>query len=1003
MKALLLLGGLVSLANELRSARAAPAAPEQTAHEWGSCRRRQTGLACDDVLDVDFVWVYDGMSQAEQVADIADGLESVRNATRDEPDEHCRKRWKQRLCLTALPPCYINNEAGVEAPQRLCESECDTIWDACSRAFKHLKNDAKAHRVVNCDAVIGNEATGHSYLTRNYLAQWQGENVFVDWDTSVTDPTSGETFASPCWGKRAEEEEIYSDEDYFWNDKYLDNDDFRARCEAKGGEYVLRDGDAYSSESPECIFPTRESCERNGGVWEPVDRTEDGKVIFECYLPYLEDTYSYEENDPDVERWGAPTVTIDSGATEVTPGVWSVPFEMQLRCDAACDILVAHASAASDACDKSCAEDPTPANYHAGLVDLVPNGKWLSFVRQGRHIVRLRTVGRGKAPSAELVLDFSVVDEEVLPPSDSDIVYLRTKVLLNIGNVDSFDVYLFRVAFVEVLNADLDLDFGVPNVRVLELEETSVHTEIRTTTANQSAIEARLLDPLFVYPLAQALFNAGLINASDSCAAVAFVSIDGGSLKELRGLTTATSTTLDAKIIAVIACVLGIAVLGAGFVIRRRMKHLRAREAELDVQKEAVDRKAASLDAREQELAAKVKEMEAQEKELLSEKERLDQERESLEKEAEDAAKEVEAVEKEELRDLDPEAAEALEADEAAFHEELASGSREELEAVQKSFQDKMPIEDLEAGAERFLAAVTPVTAARRVHDAPQRLDEGQEVGDVAQLKAFRNQLQDEIDAEAFLHFVDGLVAKGALRDVAEDPRERIKQEYTASLNNLQNSIVDRREHHRAKLAERRKHRIAMVIEDAKSNTDLSDLDGDGHAAAAAAATAATAANGAATTNELVAEVLAGVERDFEAELASLRAEAPSQGEYETALARLEEKKRTDRAAKLKTLEQRRVKVRQRLQQTEAKMERERAAAEARQREVASKVANVFNKIITVEHKVNRLKEDHHSAQQQLKEELAAQKDRQRQKLLARKSRKNAKKAATKVNPVEAL
>lgn len=953
----------------------ANAAPTQTSHDWGRCERRAEGTACDDVMDVDFVWVYGSLTQAEQVQAIRPGLNIVRNATENEPDNACRRRWKQRLCETALPPCYIDNEAGQEAPQRLCTSECEEIWSTCSRVFKQLKNSGdNTSQPVDCDAIIGAEEASYQYFSRNYLKQWEGEPVFVSFEPGenplqVKDPDTNTKFSYPCWGSRDESDDYSSDSyEFFWEDEYLDNEDFQKLCEAKGGTYASQGSGSSNDSDPTCVFTSRQSCERNGGTWDAVDQNSDGQITFECFLPMIESSYSSAETT----HWPTPTATFGDATEEITSGQWALPLDIKLEAGSGATILLSHKADVSSSCTTTCAAAPSLANYDQGLVKLVPSGKWLSITRPGRHILRLRAIGQGKGPSPELVLDFGVVKEEVLPPTDSNLVYLRTRIILLGATEETFDVYLFRVAVMQALNSDLQTEFTIANVQVLEVDATSadngawgveIDFEVRMTSALQPLVASRLSDILFLYPLAQQMFAAGLVNATDSCSAVSYVQIDTSSFTTLRGLTTSSNLNL----IIGLSCSLVVVCIAVGIAIRIKIKRLHAQEKYLHRQQADVDRKAASLEAREIELADKVKHIEEQEKELLSEKERLGREKEALEEEAEEARQQIDEVEKEELRELDPEAASALESEEVLLEEELIKNVKSDLERLREQYTGKLPEEDLCRNLEQLKAIAKTVALLQRI-----RVRSGEIVGssDIALLKSFEKRFSNVADREEFSHMITQLQKKGALRETLDDPREEIKGEYHAALASMHSNLVDRREEHRNKFAERRKQRIAMVIDDAKQESAVG------------------------TTSPLVEEALTKLECDFEEEREKMRAEAPSQEEYETALARLEAKKQENRDAALKNLDQRRAKIRDRLHQTEEKANRERAAAEARQQEIASKVTNVFKKISSVEHKVTRLKEEHQSAQEQLKQELDAQKERQRKKIEARKRKRGTKKVS---------
>jgi len=935
----------------------------QTGHAWGRCERFATsGGDCDSFLGGRFVWVYgpsmgaSAVSQADLLADIGDGLSNVEESTDSGPDTGCKNIWTELMCLSALPPCFIDSRDGFEAPQQICISACNHLRDVCSRAFYHLKQGSKAQFHPKCNQAFASPESLQTFMDVNFLEQWRGIPHFVDGFTSVQDQ-SGSWHDFPCWGEHLAN--YYSD-DAFWNDEYVDDEEFEERCEDSGGEFVL-----HNDGFVECIYKTRENCVQNGGDWISVDESNNG-VKFECFLPYR-DSFDYDSSE---EAWEIPAITFHQSSVEISPGVWNVPLEVIIHCAEGAEILFSYGSFPKGSqCGRACVPEASRANFDAGTVDLFPNGKRFTFIDEGRHVLRMRTVGRGRAPSQEFGLRVDTVRQKLLPPDNSEQVYVRTEVEMMVASPSIFDVFLFRLAVVAaILQGTEGLILEIDDVQVFEVSTAFVRFEVRVENEPERLIVAdRILDPLFVYPLAEHLFANGLLNATDQCSAKSLIRVDNSQYETLRGAVSKSNMGTIATVVGVVmTCVVAVAVI----VIRRKSSQLKDREKKIFQHEAVVDKKAADLDLRERELASKLKQIEEQEQHLLSEKQALDNEKEELEQEAIEAQLEVEKLEHEELVALDPETAEDIEAEQDAFDAELVREIEDKIEQFAGRFKEAVAPEEIREARVRLrgIFGNGKLAFLKRV---PRKLVRIIGDSDISRLKAEQGKMSSIPDRELYVKLIDELVEKGALHDIASDPKERLKQEYEDAMYRLQSDVIDKKKQHRERLAQRRKQQLNLVIEDAQAVSE---------------------GNAPVEGTILAKEALRGIDEEFEREKERIKAEVPSQDEFELAMAKLEDKKKQQREEKLLALELRREKARQRLQTNPQKLEKERQAAEEKQRLIASKVSKVFKKISSVDSKVSKLKEDHQNAQAQLKREIAGERARQREKLAKRKA--NASKIA---------
>lgn len=786
-----------------------------------------------------------------------------------------------------------------------------------------------------------------------------------------------------------------SDEDRrFWDTADLVEDDFRRACEESGG--VFDDDDDGTDFS--CEYATRASCLANGGSWVPVvhkdkaqDSDEAGKDAFdfECFLAANWDDFDDSAYD-EAQAWAPPLVEFSAEGVKLEPGVWSLPLEVNMYCADGAEIVFTYAHNLDASCDESCMDEPTVPAVRDGDAQRVPSGKQFSLNQAGRHTIVMRTVGLGRFRSEVVSFDIKTVRTEIAPPDDTDLAYVRSHVVFAVADVIMFDVFSFRTALRDVLNTDLGTSILLSNVKVLGVDADGVEFEIRLTAAEEAVVVPRLQDPLFLYPLAALLWEFGLLNATDSCSAAGAVTVDGDGFTTLRGLITSSTPV---ALLAGLAGGFVVVVLGAGLLYRRMVRRVRKRERDVGVKAKAVDDQESDLNKREKELSDSLDQLKKQQGELLTEKGSLDEEKDALEVEAEQAREEVAELEKEELRSIDPEAAEVILQEERLEAKSAAGLFEQHLDALTKTFADAIGEDEILKDTAEMKRAIVDSELALVVKPSPRRdqPDGGAAAAgsDVAKLKRYAEDLPPA-QKRAYDGLIDTLVAKGALKDVADDPKERVKQEYREALRALKTDMYSTKQMHAERFADRRKARLSLVIHDAKVTTPRPDAEASGGGDAEA---------GPETKGSLEAEIDAELQKRFEADAEAIKAAMPNQDDYEKAMAKLADEKAAKRKEQLEALQKRREKTRQRLKESQAKVELQRQKAEQRQLEIAAKVSNVFKKISSVDNKVKKLKEDHQQAQTQLEDQIRTEKERQRAKLAARKTKAKTGAKTSKVAP----
>ncbi|CAK9004201.1 Reticulocyte-binding protein 2 homolog a [Durusdinium trenchii] len=932
-------------------------------HAWGRCERLVTGGACEDFA-TSFVWVYDGTTQAEVQTRIADGLANVGTATANENDDDCEEEWKEIMCKTALPPCFLDTSTGVEAPQQMCRDSCESLHKECGKVFKGLRRHNQSGYVPECRNIVGAASSRNSFMAIDFLQQWKDTPLFVDDTTTLELPAPQSTqFDVPCWGSHDDDDDDDDGEAekyFFWMDPYLDTEGFEDACLAAGGEFALYMAEYSDDEDiPECIFHQRKPCIDNGGEWLAIGYDDLGRQMFECFLASIDDEYysEYDSNE-EIDTWDRPD--IEFLGEQGSNGAWLLPLEVVFHCPPGGEMILSYVRQnANDPCTiTGCVSEPTADSVRAGEAELIPNGKQLSLVQAGEYLVRLRTIGRGNLPSPELQLTIELRRETVLPPEDSNLIYVRSGVLMPVAS--RFDSALFRNILVEVINSELDVTVQVQNVRVIEVSDTGVEFEVRVAgEANYVKVVNLVGSPLLRYPLGLALYDFGFLpTAASKSDAVHLVELDDSKFDALRPPTASTvSTALLAGVGAgfVVLCLIGYGIF------RLKMRKLQAREDD-------VDKKEASISKREKELADKIGALEEQEKSLLDERQQLQKEQENLLAEEEAAEEQIKQAELEELRQIDPEVAERIAGEEKAIEDDLRVFAAAKLERLERDFEtDDITLKDdfaeqikvMHQTLDQGLPGIKPPPPL-----SPRAASGAKGDSDVAQLREMVDGLEGA-DKEKVDKLIDHLVEKGALRDVAEDPTTQLKADFDASMTRLKSDLYNRKKEQADKLARKRKQRLDNLITFAKQEDD------------------------AEAPEEIIQVIEEEINQEFEAEKAKIKQEL-SQEEFDKAISVLETQKQEKRAQQKAQIERRREQVRQRLKANESQMQAERERAEARQKELASKVSSVFQKLRSVDNKVENIKNEHQSAQSQLQAQLKEQKERQREKLKNKRSKRKA-------------
>ena len=310
-------------------------------------------------------------------------------------------------------------------------------------------------------------------------------------------------------------------------------------------------------------------------------------------------------------------------------------------------------------------------------------------------------------------------------------------------------------------------------------------------------VETKLADPLLLYPFADLLFEYGLLNSTDKCSAYTDVVVKTDVSKFIanaqRNYTTLIAGVAGGLVGAIIVFLL---------CVQSKVRRLRAQEQALNEKDASVKKQEEDLKKREEEMANKLRELEDEQSQLLAEKQVLAAEENRLQAEAEEAQRKIEELEKEELADLDPSAEVALSAEEATLDADVKAESEEKLDLLRKRFKELMPEKEVD---EKFQTLLEGIKNGSVFEGVPQR-EAGRIAGasNVAVLKNFGKQLSNETQKEQFLAYVDEQVRSGALKEVAQDEQERIRNEYDEAMFALQQEIYQKKKENARRIANKR-------------------------------------------------------------------------------------------------------------------------------------------------------------------------------------------------------
>jgi hypothetical protein len=994
------------------------------------------------------VWIFEGSSQSEQeelVDDLVTSIYSTEKVAGDSAqDSSCRYMWQRLLCDSALPPCA---DFGF-APRQLCPEVCAALTRACGPTFERVRAAGQGSFVPDCGAAVGSAAASAAGLYLRYPHEWSIDPVFYGpaqtWPTWRPDGSPGPPSDAACFGAKEYQSLLY--EPAAWNDMNV--------CQHFGGQWTQAADLLTGQQVARCVLPGSGACLAAGGKWMFLA----AQSRFDCFFAGQGQGGGFGGDGSGVggsgsggsgsgsgsgpaPAWPLPQADASAGVpvTHAVDGSvrFRLPLNVKFKCDAKAraEGLQVVISVALD-CEQACKPPPPDlVSVNAGLARLLPCEFVLPVTQTGHHAVSFAGVGPGRRDSDSVTWEFATTaeaaDGPLELPTDDNTVFLRSGISFPVPDPDSLDPSLFALAVLTVLNKMLGLALTPDNVFVREVTSTGVLFEVRVPRDQKDRVAEMCRNPLFLYPLAVQLYDVGVINATDSCAAVTQMSINSSAWQALVAPQPAGLSTGATVALAVLLPLLVLAQCVA-------FKRLRLRDHVLTARASVLEKQERDLVKREQELQRRLAEIEAQQQAALSEKAALVKDAQGLEAEASQAAAEVDAVVRQELVRLAPEQDHALESLEKVHVEAIAAQGLTQLREIQKVFAAAPPPPDVQSSVARIEQALTSgdfsefddspmlmglfsTSTPRGGRGAPgsgsgsgssgssgragvAARGEGQQQGQQAlaaflpSLQRFAGEIHDAKERAAFQALLARMQAGAA---GAAEEAEATRQSYEESLLRLRQDMHTKREELKAKLAAHRKERLELVIADAKREpgSPAAPSVGSAPAQSGAAGPGAEAA-GEAGSNPAAALAKAIDEQEeeqFRLTAEAMRRLAPSQHEFEKAMRELNSNKEESRQRQLQALERRRVEVRKQVESQQADLERQREAAEARQRLVAAKVAGVFRKISNAETRVNKLKEDHLAAQLQLDQSKEAERQRLRHKL---EDKKKAK-ASAKVVPRE--
>mmetsp|Transcript_8238 Transcript_8238/g.15283 ORF Transcript_8238/g.15283 Transcript_8238/m.15283 type:complete len:804 (+) Transcript_8238:2158-4569(+) len=746
-------------------------------------------------------------------------------------------------------------------------------------------------------------------------------------------------------------------------------------CEKEMGGVFLRDANGFE----ECKV-THESCKRAGGT---VDWMYDEVLkldIMYCDLGigdeewYDEGTYDDDDTtsnpDENSDKYEAPYLEIDPNSIMLDANTYLLPVHVIIKGEAGSQILMVHKRNSEVDCVE-CLAPPTHESRASGKAKAVQPGKVFTITQPGYHAIRFRAVGPNKHRSEE-VFDSLYAESpgadnsDILgPPEDSEMVYIWSEIKFNVTDPEFFDVNSFRMALMEVLNEDLHLSLTMEEVHVIEVKETGVKWEIRVHKDDEARVSNRLKDPVFVYPLAEALYDYGLLQSEDKCTAFKELMFDPESFTSL-----AATAGISIEVIIGIAGGCVVFLVLSLCLIRCKLKSIKKKE-------HALSMKESNLSKREKELADQVEKLRVEEQQLLDEKNALDEEAAKLKEEELAAEEELKKFEKDDLMAVDPEAEEEFEREEALIEEQVVQEAKTKLQQLRDKFKQAMDDEGLQS-IDQGLTASNVVSLFKQL---PKKKLAGPPKTEVGKLRAFGEKLANVADRDSFLKHIDKMVQDGILVEKTDDP-EKLKEEFDLAMAQLQDELINKRKAQAEKIAQKRKQRLKVILDDAVQPDETVDP---------------ATGEKVPTPRVLEQELEQKLENEFEEQAKLAKETTATKEEYDKAMQELDKTMKQKRQEQLDALRERREKARQKVKENEEKTRAARQAAEAKQKEIAQKVSSVFKKINSVDNKVKNLKDEHAAAQAQLESQKQQEKERQRKKLLERKK----KKKGAKVSPTD--
>jgi len=892
-----------------------------------SCQRYE-----GDLCRIQTALLLDESHQETIDAELSSKFSTINSLTLSEP---CIQVLRTFLCLSAYPSCYG------DLPEKICVKTCNMAFAMCEDEFDALDSDTRSTLFPNdCAATYNQE-----WYPQNIQA-WEGSSVFMDEFEFVVD---SKTIRVPC--------ENVLEEGFKDGIMTSDPPNKKEDCDFYKGTWNQN----------RCTLTSRVTCTMFKGNWM-YDR--NSKQYF-CFFPNKEFKIAVFDQALKPPEYSL----IDAKPT--ADGAYLLPVKVRVSSIATSQIAGTIASNVvpacqeclkiQDTCDLVCLPGlppPKASYYSTSKVKVVPNDFTFDLSTPGTHILRLRTFLGDKYSEENTVFidvkESSSVADEYLPDSNSNMVYIWFQINFAI-DVENFDSEGFRFAMMELVKDQFKVELLYDDLNIIQLTAEGVKFELRIPSDQASLITARLKDPLFLYPVVNALYDNGILNSTDRCTAYGEVELDTTSL------ATFSPISRTAMMIGIAFGVVGFLSLASIFIFLKA-RQVKKKETAVNLREKDVASKQAVLEKREGELEQKLQHFQKERESLDEEKKKLKSENESLEKEEHELNIELDTVEHNELLALDPLTAEEFQAEIYSYESATMEESMNKLLGLHEKFEGKVPEDILKAS----LAEMKQHISSKLVFNkAPQRNPLAISGGsNVHALKSYAERLDDDTEKQSYLQLIDELVASGNLKIVAQDETERLRQEYDDAIFKLKSDTFQQREAQRERISKKRKHALELIVQDASTEP------GDKSA--------------------LETEVEEEFQKNLDIQVKELevsREGVISKEEFEIAMEQLKSNTEKNRKDKIEKIRSRREVVKSKLSQQQSKLEEERKKVEARQKELGLRVSAMFQKISSVDTKVSKLKAQHEDAHQKLREEKQNERQRQREKLKLKKA------ATSKVTP----